>query len=60
MRRTKPEKRKVPGDIRYNNRLVTGLINRLMKMGKKSTASRVVYRAFDLVEERAKRDPVEV
>lgn len=60
MRRTKPERREVPGDIRYNNSLVTGLINRLMKKGKKSTASRVVYQAFDLIEERAKRDPVEV
>lgn len=60
MRRTKPEKRTVEGDIRYDNQLVSGLINRLMKDGKKSTATRVVYQAFDLVEERAKREPVEV
>lgn len=60
MRRTRPEKRKIPGDIRYNNLLVAGLINRLMKKGKKSTANRVVYQAFDLIEERAKREPVEV
>lgn len=60
MRRTKPEKRTIEGDIRYDNQLVSGLINRLMKDGKKSTATRVVYRAFDLIEERAKRDPVEL
>jgi len=60
MRRTKPEKRKIQGDIRYNNALVSGLINRLMKMGKKSTATRVVYEAFDLMGERAGRDPVEM
>ena len=60
MRRTKPEKRTTEGDIRHNNVLVTGLINRLMKKGKKSTATRVVYQAFDLMGERANRDPVEM
>ena len=60
MRRTKPEKRTIEGDIRYSNMLVTGLINRLMKKGKKSTATRVVYQAFDLMAERANRDPVEM
>ncbi len=60
MRRTRPEKRKIPGDIRYNNLLVAGLINRLMKKGKKSTARRVVYEAFDLMGERANKDPVEM
>jgi small subunit ribosomal protein S7 len=60
MRRTKPEKRTIEGDMRYNNRLVAGLINRLMKMGKKSTATRVVYQAFDLMGERSNRDPIEM
>jgi small subunit ribosomal protein S7 len=60
MRRTKPEKRKIEGDIRYNNQLVSGLINRLMKQGKKSTATRVVYQAFDLMGERSNREPVEM
>ena len=60
MRRSRPEKRKIQGDIRYNNRLVTGLINRLMMKGKKSTATRVVYQAFDLMNERSGKDPVEM
>jgi len=60
MRRSRPEKRKIPGDIRYNNPKVTGLINRLMKKGKKSTATRVVYTAFDLMSERTNKDPVEM
>ncbi|MFQ5943825.1 MAG: 30S ribosomal protein S7 [Anaerolineales bacterium] len=60
MRRTRPEKRKIEGDIRYNNPLVSGLINRLMSKGKKSTATRVVYQAFDLMGERSNRDPVEM
>jgi small subunit ribosomal protein S7 len=60
MRRTRPEKRRTPGDIRYNNELVQGFINRLMRRGKKSTATRSVYGAFDLIEMRAKRHPLEV
>ncbi len=60
MRRTRPEKRRTPGDIRYNNELVQGFINRLMRRGKKSTATRIVYDAFDLIEMRAKRHPLEV
>ncbi len=60
MRRTKPEKRLIPGDARYNNVIVQGFINRLMRRGKKSTAAAVVYGAFDLIEARAKREPVDV
>lgn len=60
MRRTKPEKRTTPPDVRYNSVLVQGFINRLMRRGKKSTAVRVVYDAFDLIEARAKRPPLEV
>jgi small subunit ribosomal protein S7 len=35
-------------------------INRLMIGGKKSTARRVMYDAFEMIEERTKKDPVEV
>ncbi len=60
MRRTKPEKRAIPGDVRHSNLLVQAFINRLMRRGKKSTATRIVYDAFDLIQARAKREPVEV
>lgn len=60
MRRTKPEKREISGDVRYNNQLVQGLINRLMRRGKKSIAMGITYDAFDLIGARMKRDPVEV
>ena len=60
MRRSKPEKRETPPDIRYHNAMVQAFINRLMRKGKRSTAARVVYDAFDLIEARAKRQPVEV
>jgi small subunit ribosomal protein S7 len=59
-RRNSPPKRKVEPDVRYNNVHVSMFVNRMMKGGKKSTALRVLYDAFDLVEQRAKRDPVEL
>jgi len=60
MRRSKPERRTTTGDIRYNNPDIHGLINRMMKRGKKSTATRIVYDAFALIEQKVKRNPVEV
>lgn len=60
MRRTKPEVREISGDVRYDNQLVQGFINRLMRRGKKSVAASTVYDAFDMIAERTKRDPVEV
>jgi small subunit ribosomal protein S7 len=60
MRRSKPQKRKIEPDVRYNSTLVTGMINRLMKKGKKSISIRILYDALDLIEERTKRPPLEV
>lgn len=60
MRRSKPQKRKIEPDVRYNSTLVTGMINRLMKKGKKSISIRIFYDALDLIEERTKRPPLEV
>jgi small subunit ribosomal protein S7 len=60
MRRTKPVKREIPGDVKYNSPLVQSFINRLMKKGKKSTAASILYDTFDVIEARAKRDPLEV
>ncbi len=59
-RRNRPPKRVVAPDTRYSNVHVAMFINRMMHGGKKSTAARVMYQALDLVEERTRRDPVEV
>jgi small subunit ribosomal protein S7 len=59
-RRYRPPKRKVQPDTRYSSVLVANFINRLMKWGKKSTASRVVYDALDVVHDRTKRPPLGV
>jgi len=59
-RRNRPEKRITPPDVRYGNKKVQSFINRVMKNGKKSTATALVYGAFDLIEERSKQDPLDV
>jgi small subunit ribosomal protein S7 len=60
MRRTNPVKRKIEPDVRYQSKQVTGLINRLMTEGKKSTAQGIVYKAFSIMEERGKRPALEL
>ncbi len=59
-RRYRPPKRKIEPDVRYNNVQVQSFINRVMKNGKKSTATRLMYNAFDLIEKDLKKDPLEV
>jgi small subunit ribosomal protein S7 len=59
-RRYTPPKRKVAPDPKYGNVRVAMFINRMMRDGKKSTARTIMYDAFDIIEQRMKRDPVEV
>ncbi len=60
MRRTKPEQRVVLPDVRYNSLPVTFLIHRIMKRGKKSLATTIMYDAMDIIKEKTGKDPVEV
>ena len=59
-RRAPATHREVQPDAVYNNRLVTQLINKVMLDGKKSTAERIVYDAFDIVREKSGEDPLSV
>ena len=59
-RRYRPPRREAAPDAKYNSESVSRFLNRMMWNGKKSTAQRVLYRAFDLIEERSKRNPLEV
>ncbi|MEX2382345.1 MAG: 30S ribosomal protein S7 [Opitutales bacterium] len=60
-RRRKAEKRPIVPDSRYNSALVTTLVNIIMHDGKKSTAQRVVYGAFERVSEKLEKgDPVDL
>lgn len=60
MRRTKPEKREIQPDLKYNNVNVQVLIHHVLKKGKKSTANKIVYQMLDIIQDKTKKDPVEV
>jgi small subunit ribosomal protein S7 len=59
-RRNRPARRPTPPDPRYNNVQVQILVNKLMTRGKKSTAERVIYSAFDRIQSQLGRDPLDV
>ncbi len=59
-RRAKVQKREILPDPRYNSRVLSRFINKLMYGGKKGTAERVVYGAMAIVGERTRREPLEV
>ena len=59
-RRHAAEKRQVLPDPKFKDMVLTKFMNQIMLDGKKSTAERIVYGALDLVEQRAKKDPVSV
>ena len=60
MRRTRPEKRIVTPDIRYQSMAVSFFVNRIMRNGKKSVATTMMYDALDIVGKRAGREPISV
>jgi len=60
MRRKTPLKREVLPDPKYNNVFITMFVNRMMYGGKKSTAFKIMYGAFEIIGQRTNNDPVEV
>jgi small subunit ribosomal protein S7 len=60
MRKRKAEKRKLIPDSKYNDLIVSRLINNIMEDGKKNTARTIVYDAFEEMEKRAKSNPLEI
>lgn len=54
MRKTKPKKRILIPDPKYNDTLVSRFVNNLMLRGKKNVAYEIFYDALDLVDKRAK------
>ncbi len=53
-------KRDVLADPLYNNKVVTKLVNNIMLDGKKGTAQKIVYGAFEIVAEKTGKDAIEV
>lgn len=60
MRKRRAEKRYIKPDPKFNDVLVAKFINYIMLDGKKTTARKVVYESFDLLEERTKKPAIEV
>jgi len=56
----KVEKRIIEPDVRYKSVLVSQFINKTMLNGKKSVSTKLVYRAFDNIQETLKEDPLNV
>ena len=59
-RRYRPEKRVIEPDLRYQSVTISLFVNRMMRGGKKSTARRIMYDSFEIIQDRTKRDPIEV
>ena len=59
-RRREIQKRQVTPDAKHGSALVAKFVNSLMKKGKKSTAESILYGAFDIIEKRAKDQPLAV
>ena len=60
MRKRQAVKRDVLPDPIYNSKVVTKLINQIMNDGKKGTAQKIIYEAFDIVKEKTGEDAMTV
>jgi small subunit ribosomal protein S7 len=59
-RRHRAEKREIIPDPKYGDVVVTKFMNSVMHQGKKSVAEQIVYGAFDIIESKAKSDPLDI
>ncbi len=59
-RRHRAEKREINPDPKFGDTVVTKFMNSIMYDGKKSPAERIVYGAFDVVENKTRENPIEV
>ena len=60
MRKRRATKRDVLPDALYNSKVVTKLINQIMLDGKKGTAQRIVYDAFEIIKKKTGEDAMSV
>jgi small subunit ribosomal protein S7 len=60
MRTKQAKRRTTPPDSKYNSVLVTQLINRSMRDGKRTVAASQVYEALERVAEQTKKQPLEI
>lgn len=60
MRRKTADKRDVQPDPVFGDKLVTRFVNNLMRDGKKNVARKILYQAFEIIEEQTGEDGMEV
>ena len=60
MRKRRAIKRDVLPDPVYNSKVVTKLVNQIMLDGKKGTAQKILYEAFDIIKEKTGKEPMDV
>ena len=60
MRKRRAIKRDVLPDPIYNSKVVTKLVNQIMHDGKRGTAEKILYEAFDIVKEKTNEEPIDV
>ena len=60
MRRRAAKIRKIIPDAKYNEIIVSRFVNRLMNDGKKSVVEKAVYEAFDNLEGKLKKSPIDI
>ena len=60
MRKRRATKRDVLADPIYNSKVVTKLVNHIMKDGKKGTAQNIIYDSFDIIKEKTGEDAMVV
>ena len=59
-RRHRAEKREILPDPKFNDLVLSKFMNAIMLDGKKSTAEKIVYGAMEIVEDKAKTEPIRV
>src|SRR3546814_499475 len=59
-RRRRPEKRVILPDPKFGDQVLSKFMNSVMLDGKKSVAESIVYGALDTVENKAKKDPLQL
>ena len=60
MRRRRPERRSINPDTKFNDLEISKFINYLLKKGIKGTAEKIFYTSLDIVQEKTKKDPVDI
>ncbi len=60
MRKRRAIKRDVLPDPLYNSKIVTKLVNQIMQDGKKGTAQKILYEAFDMIKEKTGEEPIDI